>query len=339
MKIMRSLLKSLLGQRLSQSAGEIERQIRYRLNSYYRNFAFAKRPDTLYIEPTNICTANCVFCAYQFDQRPKKYADIQSVVNIVDQYVRVGGRSVNLTPFAGEIFVHPEIISLIKTIATRKQIKRISTYTNASLLHTVDINDFLYSGVTHLGISVAPLREDLYKAIYRAGFYSKVTHNIKSLLAAYVDNIDSTISEIEISFRADRSLSECIQLPDFQTTIKPYLHDKRIKVTALQDYDSWSATISQDDLLSGMRLLNTELSGQISTCRRIHNIQLLVDGTIRLCGCRFDNSAQFDELKIGNIDSIELVEAYNSPKAQQIRASFAEGRILGVCKKCSWYNH
>lgn len=336
---MRNFVKSVLGEKLSKVAGRIERHVTYNLNAVLRDYLFANRPDTLYIEPTNICTANCVFCAYQFDQRPKQYIDSNLVLDIVEQYVRVGGKSVNLTPFAGEIFVHPNIINLITKISANKRIKRISTYTNASLLHTVDIREFLYSGVTHLGISVAPLREDLYKAIYRAGFYPKVRQNIQSLLAQYVTCKDSPLSQIEISFRADRPLSDCIKLPDFNTTVKPFLHDKRIKVTSLQDYDSWSATITQEDLLEGMNLLHTELTGVMPTCRRIHNVQVLVDGTIRLCGCRFDNSAQSDELEIGNIDSIGLTEAYNSPNAQKIRASFAEGRILDICKKCSWYNH
>jgi hypothetical protein len=96
--------------------------------------------------------------------------------------------------------------------------------------------------------------------------------------------------------------------------------------------------IQDEDLLPGMELLHTELSGKIQPCSRIFNTQILVDGSIRLCGCRFDNSTDQDELYIGNIANINLIEAYNSPKAKEIRDSFKSGNLLKICRQCSWYD-
>jgi hypothetical protein len=63
-----------------------------------------------------------------------------------------------------------------------------------------------------------------------------------------------------------------MQLPDFQDVVKPFRFDRRINVSALQNYDSWSSTIAQEDLLDGMNLLDTRLTGRMPTCKCIHNV-------------------------------------------------------------------
>lgn len=316
---------------------KIKENLFYKIGKKIELRKYSNRPKTLFLEPSNICTANCIFCAYQYDKRSKKIPTYDSFQATIEEYIQSGGERVTLTPFAGEIFTNKEIIQWIQKIKSYKQIKYINTYTNASLLHTVNLEELMRCGLTELRISVSPLSKDSYLKIYRTDIYEKVILNIKNLLIAFSHITDKTINILEISFRADRSLEECKKLPDYIEYIHPYL-SKGVIITSMSSYDSWSGVIKDSDLLPGMELLHTELSGKIQPCSRIYNPQILVDGTIRLCGCRFDNNSLDDELEIGNISEISLMEAYNSPKAKQIRNSFQTGKLLNICRKCSWYD-
>ena len=52
-----------------------------------------QRPIRLGIEVTNTCNANCVFCAYQYQERPKKIMSQAIFEKTIHEYVAVGGVS------------------------------------------------------------------------------------------------------------------------------------------------------------------------------------------------------------------------------------------------------
>ncbi len=53
--------------------------------------AMALRPFELHLELTNLCNANCVFCPYQFQERPKQFMPDTIFLKAVGDYVAVGG--------------------------------------------------------------------------------------------------------------------------------------------------------------------------------------------------------------------------------------------------------
>src|SRR3989338_2398722 len=66
-------------------------------------------PHALYVEGTNICNAECVFCAYPEMQRPKKVMAMVFFKSVIDQYVAMNGTEVDLTPIVGDPFVDGKI--------------------------------------------------------------------------------------------------------------------------------------------------------------------------------------------------------------------------------------
>ena len=60
-------------------------------------------PDILYIETTNTCNANCIFCAYQYDKRPKTTMPFELLSKAVNEYKLAGGKKINFSPFASSI--------------------------------------------------------------------------------------------------------------------------------------------------------------------------------------------------------------------------------------------
>lgn len=80
-------------------------------------------PKTLYIETTNICNADCVFCAYQYQNgfRPGKGVMKDEIFEkALREYKQmpepVSGKKkqINFTPLVGEPLVDPKIIARTK---------------------------------------------------------------------------------------------------------------------------------------------------------------------------------------------------------------------------------
>ena len=73
-------------------------------------------PTSIYIEPTNICNANCIFCAYQFYKAPKKVMDLDMLEVILIEAKKLQIKRLDLTPFAGDILTDKNILDKIELI-------------------------------------------------------------------------------------------------------------------------------------------------------------------------------------------------------------------------------
>lgn len=292
-------------------------------------------PKAIYIEPTNICNANCIFCAYQFYGAKKKVMNHEVLVKVLEESKKMEVKNINLTPFAGEIFTDKSIIDKLELIK-KYSFKNISTYSNLIEIHKVDIRSFLNSGITDFYISTSPLREDLYEKIYRSKKYSRFLDNLEMFLIAFNTIEEKTIKKVSIEFRSNMSLEDCINLEDYKKRIEPLI-TKNITVSAMTIFDSWMGVISQDNLLDGMKIAKQN-GKKISPCSRLNNVQVLSNGDMRVCGCRFNNESDKDIFLIGNIQDISIIDAYNSSYVYKIKKDFILGNPPTECQKCSWYS-
>jgi hypothetical protein len=294
-------------------------------------------PKWLYFEFVNTCNADCIFCAYRYDPRPKLTLSFERIVTAAKQFRKSGGTSVGLSPHHGETFVDRDALAKIAAIKS-EGFEWIHTYTNASLLHKFGAREVLCSGLTDLRISLPPLDEDVYRRIYQNGNYRRVLSNVRELLIAFGSTPEKTVKDLHIEFRSDRPLEACQSMPDYVANIAPFI-TKNVHVSAMTFFDNWSGAIKATDLLPGMTLLDGASAGpKRIPCGRMFSLQLLSDGQIRQCGCRVDNSAEKDELIIGHIDDMTLAEAMSSRAARKNIASFVTGNHLNVCRMCSWYS-
>ena len=53
--------------------------------------AMALRPFELHLELTNLCNANCIFCPYQFQERPKQFMSDEVFFKAVNDFVAIQG--------------------------------------------------------------------------------------------------------------------------------------------------------------------------------------------------------------------------------------------------------
>jgi len=296
---------------------------------------FKLKPKAIYIEPTNICNANCIFCAYQFYDAKKEIMRNETLEIILKEVKLLKIKYVNLTPFAGEILMDKKIVEKIKLLKANG-INNISAYTNLLNLHNVGIDSFLEAGISNLLISTAPLKKELYEEIYRVKKYDIFLNNLILFLKKFNSNKKKTIKKLSIEFRSDRSLYECLELNDYKIYIEPLI-SKDINISVMTEYDSWMGFITKRDLVEGMEIKSADFKKPVP-CQRLNNVQILSNGDIRVCGCRFNNKSNNDIFNIGNISKVTIFEAYNSDKVKKLKKTFLKGNPPEECQKCSWYN-
>lgn len=292
-------------------------------------------PEQLFIETSNICNANCIFCGYQFDKRKKKIMELKLFKQLVTEYKNIGGQIVNLTPFSGEVFMDKDFLEKVG-FAHSLGFKEINTYSNLTLAHKFGFKNILNSGLTSLAISVAPLDAALYEKIYRTKHYKQVLDNILNLLTYFNSSNASSVKNIHIGFRSNMSLAECRSLPDFMKI--EHLLSENVAVTAMTNYDSWMGMIKEENLLTGMTL-KSPCFDKNTPCDRLFMLKINSDGSYRACGCRYDYSVQIDEFLIGHTSDMSILQAYNSPKLENMKTSFNKDCPPVACKKCSWYEN
>ena len=291
-------------------------------------------PSRLYLEVVNVCNADCVFCAYRHDPRPKRRLALEVIRRTAAEFKRLGGKSISFSPTLGETFADKNAVKKIEAVRDIG-FSHMHTYTNASLLHRFGVENILRSGLTVIRISLAPLDADIYRSIYQNQTYPDVLRNVRDLLIAFAATRDRTVKDIYLEFRSDRPLAACKEMPDYKTHIEPHLAP-HVHLTAMTYFDGWSGAITEQDLIPGMTLLDPDSVGSKRLpCGRMFSVQVLSDGSIRQCGCRVDTKAAKDELVIGHIGDMTLAEAFRSGQARANIASFIKGKPLDVCRKCS----
>lgn len=111
-------------------------------------------PYQLSVETTNVCQLKCKHCYNKSGNKRENELSTDELINILDQYKKLGGISVMLT--GGEIFLKDNIIELLDYVASN--FLRIVILTNGYFLKEEIFNKLKqYKDNVAIQISVAPL--------------------------------------------------------------------------------------------------------------------------------------------------------------------------------------
>jgi len=288
------------------------------------------RPWNLHVELSNICNANCIFCAYQYQTRKEQIMTDEIYLKTLDDYCEIGGGDFMLTVTVGDPAVDPNLMQRIKEARSRPEIARIETITNAIALKSYQFEELIHSGISRIKISTGPWDEKLYEKIYRNKSYKKMLRNVRLLLEKNVEA--GCPVEIEIAFRSNLTMKETVALPDYKAIeYLPHL------VEFNADFDTWTGEIKKEDLLPGMPLRPLSKLEQEPCYWFYDGPVVFVDGSVGLCGCRDFNANS--ELVVGNIMDRSLLEIWQSQEVKELRESFRNGKFPTICKTCSTYSN
>jgi MoaA/NifB/PqqE/SkfB family radical SAM enzyme len=280
---------------------------------------------------SNICTSNCVFCAYQYNRDRTAVMTNELFEKICRQIAALDKNSwISLTPTVGEPLTDSELFKKIET-AKNLGIKRVEIYSNGSLLKK-NVEKILSSRLDELYISFPDFNENEYKLIFRTNNYKISLAGIHELMREHRKR-DSKL-HIHINIRGRRNPVEVLKEEDFLRCIKPFLSDK-VTYDFTSKFDNWGGLIKQDQLPSGM-ILRQPADKSGLPCKQLFELMYLPSGDIKLCGCRFLGT-MFDDLVVGNIYKDNLENIWYGKKTFDLRNKFFSGEYPVVCKDCSGY--
>jgi organic radical activating enzyme len=297
-------------------------------------------PETLFIETTNICNANCVFCAYQYQpdfRVGKGVMDDALFHRVLDEYAALGGERVSFTPIVGDPLVDPEIVERLGAAVAAGFDVRF--YTNGILFNKIDVSGLVKTGIRTINVSLAPFDREQHEILYRSHHYDDLIEGIVKLLKTR--NEQKAALTLHLEFRAGLPLSRILAFPDFQKRVAPFLStdEHRAITVQIKGYDSWGGQIAKEDLVDGMALaIPPRLKHR--PCVRTFQPTVLWDGKVRACSCVFAPAPAKDSndgLLVGDMHEAHLRDIWTGPRMHALRRRFTDGDCLPLCKVCTSY--
>jgi cyclic pyranopterin phosphate synthase len=139
---------------------------------------FGRAITYLRISLTDRCNLRCVYCmpkdGLQWQVRAEQLS-VDEIARVVETAARGGVKRIRLT--GGEPLVHPEVVEIVRRIASIPEIEEVSLTTNAMLLERL-AQPLADAGLRRVNISLDSLDADRFRRITRGGDINRVWRGI-----------------------------------------------------------------------------------------------------------------------------------------------------------------
>lgn len=147
---------------------------------------FGRSITYLRISVTDRCNLRCVYCmpknGIQWQPRADQLS-VEEIVRVVEATAQGGVKRVRLT--GGEPLVHPQIVEIVRRLASIQGIEEVSLTTNAMLLEQLAA-PLADAGLKRLNISLDTLDAEKFKRITRGGKIDRVWKGIAAAERAHL---------------------------------------------------------------------------------------------------------------------------------------------------------
>ena len=147
---------------------------------------FGRPINYLRISLTDRCNLRCVYCMPKDGLQWQPRADqlsVEEIVRVVETAAMGGVKRVRLT--GGEPLVHPQIVEIVRRIASIPNIEEVSLTTNAMLLERL-AQPLADAGLGRVNVSLDSLDADKFKRITRGGDLNRVRKGIAAAEHAHL---------------------------------------------------------------------------------------------------------------------------------------------------------
>jgi len=297
-------------------------------------------PKQVFVELTNICNANCIFCAYQYQDKFRATRGIMSddIFQRTLQGCReCGVQEIGLTPLVGESLVDPAIVDRLCKI--KQAGMKVYMFTNGIRLDSLDLERFVNTGINSVVLSVSPFDAEHHQLLYRSKQYDKLLRGVVRLLQTR-NQMNSPL-RILINFRAHIPFRKLIDLPDYRDKVLPLLteEERECVYAQIKTFDTWGGQIRKGDL-PGIMNVATRPRLKWRPCHWTFTPIVLWDGKVRACAARFGTNQQLDGedvMVVGDLHRSSLKEIWEDRPIRDVRRRFASKRLLGGCRDCTLY--
>ena len=191
------------------------------------------RPVTyLRISLTDRCNLRCVYCMPKEGLQWQPRADqlsVEEIVRVVETAAQGGVKRVRLT--GGEPLVHPQIVEIVRRIASVQNIEEVSLTTNAMLLERLaqPLSD---AGLGRVNVSLDSLDANKFRRITRGGELDRVWRGIAAAERAH-------LAPIKLNTVIVRGLNDDEISALAQQTMKHDWHVRFIEVMPIGNAQDW----------------------------------------------------------------------------------------------------
>jgi radical SAM protein with 4Fe4S-binding SPASM domain len=284
-------------------------------------------PLFLEIETINICNSSCIFCSYPDMKRKKGVMSLQMFQKVVEDYVRMGGGPVSLTPLEGEPLLDPLLKERLEILKKYPETQQVILTTNGIALNKFSDQEIcsLLEGLYLIKFSIGGLDDVTYKSMFNVDCFSQVMNGVDRLL-----KIREKVSEpahITFAFRTND--------PRFEVRFKSQLDGYReqgIAISHIHAYTNNCGALKSDE---EKRLVVARNPGRKHLTCVYPCMSMVVswDGIVTAC-C--EDSEDVD-LRIGHVEKETLAEIWGGKQRQEFLGSFTNRELFPVCRNCSGY--
>lgn len=297
-------------------------------NNFYKYFLkkqilkvikkYKKAPFSLRIENTNFCNGQCFMCPYPTMKRKKGIMSRELYKDIINQASELKIDYINLHNF-GEPLLDKDFVWRVK-YAKSKNINRISTNTNGTLLTPKLSKEIINSGLEELYISVDAATKKTYKKIRIGLNYNQVQKNIKYFVKL----------KKQLKLDKPKIILDFLEFNLNKNETKKFINKWKniVDNVCISQIHDWS---NKKKINTG-KLINNYVEFNQSPCRLPFTEMLINwDGTVSLCCQDIDG-----EIILGDINKESLIKIWQNKKYQKIRQLHLklQTNSLPLCKNC-----
>jgi len=284
------------------------------------------KPESISIEPTNICNLSCSECPTGTNSltRKKGYIDLKLFKQIIDDGKKYLYNIILY--FQGEPFISKDIYEQIRYAKDNKLYTITST--NAHYLNKKNCEKIINSGLDRLLISLDGTNQEIYEKYRIGGDFSKVINGIKTLIETKAElnsNAPYTILQFLVFKHNQHQIEEIKQLGK-------KLRVDKVEIKTAQIINNYEINTSIDKF---SRYKNKKLEPKSKLpnhCKRMWNsVVITIDGNISPC-C-FDKNSNH---KYGNYSDISFKEIRKHKNYLAFsKKILASRKSIDICTNCS----
>jgi radical SAM protein with 4Fe4S-binding SPASM domain len=288
------------------------------------------RPFMLIVETVNICNAECVFCAYTLQTRPKGFMTDALFERTLQQYLEMGGGKISLTPMVGDVLLDrklPQRMQALRVYASRLA-PSVTTNLYALKHWSDDVVAEMLNTFQRVHISCYGITEEENYAITKRRHHATFCHEMQRLLR--IKRESQTAAEIVIGFRTIYEYGP-EQIAEFQVNS---FGEVLASTGVTSTYCNWGNAMRGH--LPGDARWAPDRENHTPCVLLAIALQVYHDGRVSACACcDFDASA---ELTLGNVSDSTLVELFNGEKSAQIWRAHQLGDMPNICRNCTFHS-
>jgi len=324
----------VIGSNLLRRSAKAARFAHRYARGYFERGRFTPRDvPKLSIETTNICNADCVFCANSKMTRRKEPLSFEAFTKTVDEFAAMGGTHIDFNVTIGDPLLDPKLLERARYVRRYPQFGALGFVTTLQWLHRWNLDEFLASGITWLSISITLSGRETYKAFFGVDLYDRTLNNLVTLIREN-EKCGRPLG-IHISLKpTDEPIEKVVQHPDLLLLDTMVEQDLVAEARGTNVYvDDWIGAVTLPAYLKKRPLVPRAFR----PCRLLYTgLMVYSNGKVGACACRdFDASS---DLILGLVQGEPLEQIWRGDVLARLRKQWrTRNAVPQICQSCRHY--